>query len=204
METRALLLGTVIGAFGFALLRFLFAPLPEPIHYHANFAMFIDGERVDLTADDYMEDVTACKVDPNKVFPEERAHMHENNHNIVHVHHGGATWGHFLANIGFAMGDDYLITDARDILRNEGNRKLGFVLNGTVVPPVHNRLIESEQRLLISYGTETAEEILESQFSQIASNAGEFNADYDPAGCSGHGQLGFLDRVKYAVWGSGN
>ena len=30
------------------------------------------------------------------------------------------------------------------------------------------------------------------------------NADYDPAGCSGHGQLGFLDRVKYAVWGSGN
>lgn len=191
----------VIGVLWFVLLRFLFAPLPDAIHYHANFAMFIEGERVALTADEYMEDVSACKVDPNKVFPEERVHMHENNQDIVHVHHGGVTWGHFLANIGFAMGDDYLITDARDILLNEGTRTLKFVLNGMVVPPVHNRLIESEQRLLISYGNETAEEVLESQFPQVASTAGEFNASYDPAGCSGHGQLGLWDRVKYAVWG---
>ncbi|MCZ6916328.1 MAG: hypothetical protein O7I93_06100 [Gemmatimonadetes bacterium] len=203
MNRRPLLIGTVIGAFGFALLRFFFVPFPETVHYHANFAIFIDGERVDLTADEYMEDLSACKVDPSKVLPEERAHMHANNHDVVHVHHGGATWGHFLANIGLGMGADYLITDGRDILLNDGNRKLKFVLSGMVVPPMYNRLIESEQRLLISYGTETAEEVLESQFPQVASNAGEFNTNYDPAGCAGHGQLGFWDRVKYAVWGAG-
>ena len=77
VKTRALLLGTVIGAVGLALLRFLFVPLPEPVHYHANFAMFIDGARVDLTGDTYMEDVAACKVDPSKIFPEERTHLQE-------------------------------------------------------------------------------------------------------------------------------
>ena len=41
----------MIGAFGFTLLRFFLVLFPETVHYHANFAMFIDGDRVDLTAD---------------------------------------------------------------------------------------------------------------------------------------------------------
>lgn len=129
--------------------------------------------------------------------------MHEGVHDIVHVHHEGATWGHFFQNIGFALGDDFFITDSRDRYFAEGNRTLKFVLNGLQVPSVFNRVIESEDRLLISFGTERGEAVLESQFPEIASTANVFNQYHqDAGGCSASEPIPETTRekVRRAFW----
>ena len=34
-----------------------------PVHYHANFAVWVDGAPLDLSAERFMEDVQLCRVD---------------------------------------------------------------------------------------------------------------------------------------------
>ena len=111
--------------------------------------------------------------------------MHEGIHDVVHVHHEGSTWGHFFQNIGFALGDDFFITDRGDRYFADGASQPKFVLDGLRVPSVFNRVIESEDRLLISFGSESFDEILETQFADIPSTANVFNQFHqDVGGCS--------------------
>ena len=181
-------LGVVMGAVAIGAARLATLPeLPsnEGPHYHANFAVFVNGERLDLSALHYMQDVAACKASPDVILPGERVHMHEGIPDVVHVHHQGATWGHFFQNIGFAVGEDFFITDTGGRYFTEGDRRLKFVVDGVQVPSVLNRVIESEERVLISFGSESIDETLESQFAAIPSTAGLFNQYHrDVGGCS--------------------
>lgn len=199
---KGILIGLAVGIVGLGTARFLFVPPEEAVHHHANWAIFVNGVRVDLTGDVYMEDVAACYATGGEVTPASRVHMHGGNADVVHVHHGGTTWGHLLSNLEFGSGTGYLATDSGEIYRNGEEGTLKFVLNGRGLSAAHNEVIRSEDRLLISFGPETLEEIVETQFSQVASSAGEFNLEQDPATCSGgHQPLGFMDRLKAAFWG---
>lgn len=172
----------------------------QAVHYHANWAIVIDGERLDLSGTRYMEDVAACSADPSHVRPEDRVHMHENDHDAVHVHAAGVTWGHLLANLGFGIGDDYLVTDGGVRLEGGPGRTIKFVLDGRQVPSIRNRPIRSEDRLLVSYGPETADEVIRTQFPQVASTAARLNTLPDPASCSGPAELTMGERLRRAFW----
>lgn len=192
--------GIVLGVLALGFARLAFAP-PEPsVHYHANFAIFLDDERMDLSADRYMQDVSACQADPTRVLPEQRVHLHNNDPDVVHVHHGGATWGHLLTNLGFGLGDDYLVTDSGERYESTPQRRLTFVINGLEVPSVNNRLIAPGDRLLIRYGAESPDELIETQFSQIASNADEFDVLSDPGTCAGQEEETVGERLRRAFW----
>lgn len=191
--------GVLIGVLAISLVRFFFMPQAEVTHFHANFAMFILGQRVDLSDDKYMEDVQGCKPEYIKITPEERTHMHENNHDVVHVHDDGVTWGHFMSNIGFAFGPTYLITDDQKIYRNTGSTTVKYVINGVQVDNPFNRLIESEDRLLISYGNESLDSIMNNQFSVVAADAHIHNEHPDPGSCSGAIELGFWEKLRKAI-----
>ena len=193
--------GIVAGAALLGLVRFAAMPHGhEAVHYHANWAVYVDGERLDLSASRYMEDVAACSADPSQVRPEDRVHMHENDHDAVHVHAAGVTWGHFLANLGFGVGDDYLVTDGGVRLEGGPARTVKFVLDGRQVPSIRNRPIRSEERLLVSYGPETADEVIRTQFPQVASTAARLNTLPDPASCSGPAEPTTGERLRRAFW----
>lgn len=195
-----LVAGVVLGVVAFGLVRLAALPEPPAVHYHANWALFVDGRRLDLAAERYMEDVVRCKADPTLMEPEDRVHLHNMDADVVHVHAGGATWGHLLANLGFGIGDDYLVTDGGQRYEETGGRTLKFVLNGEEVPSVRNLLIGDRDRLLISYGPESAAEAAAAQFPQVASTAGEHNTRPDPAGCSGAAEETTSDRLRRAFW----
>jgi hypothetical protein len=194
-----LAVGALVGILALSAARFVAQPLGDEVHYHANWAIFVDGERLDLTHAHFMEDVAQCRADPTRLHPEDRVHMHEGNHDVVHVHHAGATWGHLLINLGFGIGDDYLYTErGRHHDAEEGTLK--FVLNGAEVASIRNRVIGDEDRLLISYGPEAVAEVLERQFPHVASNAGEYNHEPDPASCAGPAEVTLGERIRRAVW----
>jgi len=85
-----------LGGYVYGGLQFL------PPHYHANFALYIDGKKFDFSGDQYMEDVSKCSLG-NTVYPKDRAHLHENNGNTIHVHAAGVSWEQFFSNVGFTI-----------------------------------------------------------------------------------------------------
>lgn len=196
----ALLLGALAGVLLSGLLRLALQPSPRAVHYHANWALFVNGERLDLSDPRFMEDVATCKADPTRVLPEERVHMHNRDADAVHVHDPGATWGHLLANIDFGVGDDYLVTHTREKLLSGAGRTLKFVLNGEPVGSIRNLGIERGDRLLISYGVEPLDDIVRTQFPRVASTASALDHSRDPAGCGGAASEGFGDRLRRAFW----
>lgn len=193
-------LGVLAGVLALGAVRFAVQPWPEPVHYHANWALFVDGERVDLSDDRYMEEVEAC-VSGDRLLPTQRVHMHDGLDHVVHVHDEGVTWGHFLTNLGFTLGDGVLVTDTGKRLVSGEEGRLRFVVNGFQVGGVANRLIESGDRLLISYGSESPEAVREKQFPRVADDAEEFNERQDPAGCSGLPEGDVFERLRRAFWG---
>lgn len=196
----ALLVGALGGVLLTGLVRFTFQPPPPAVHYHANWAVFLNGQRLDLSSDRLMEDVANCKADPTHVSPEERVHMHNGDADAVHVHDAGATWGHLLANIDFGVGDDYLVTHTGDRLLTGAGRTLKFVLNSQPIASIRNVGIDRGDRLLISYGAEPLDTVVRTQFPNVASTAATLDGSKDPAGCGGAASGGFRDRFRRAFW----
>jgi hypothetical protein len=195
--------GLVLGVLLLGGARFFFVHPPEPVHFHANFALFVDGQRVDLSGNRYMEDVAACSANADAQRPQDRIHMHNNLQDVVHVHASGATWGHLFANLDMSLGDRHLILDdERKLFEGEEGRTIEFFVNGMQVLELANRQLRSEDRVVISVGPETPDEVLAEQFPQVASNADEFNQMDDPAGCAGAAhEMTFGERLRNAFWG---
>jgi hypothetical protein len=197
-----ILAGFVLGILALAGFRFVAAHGEEPVHYHANFAVFLDGERLDLTDDRFMEDVAACAGDPRNLPPTERVHLHNNDHDVVHVHHAGATWGHLFANLRMVLGDRLLVTRDGDVFTEGDDRSFKFILNGRSELSVFNQLIRPGDRLLISFGPESDREVLQTQFPQVLDNAPAFDLLDDPVGCGAAAHdHGFLARLRHAFVG---
>jgi hypothetical protein len=195
-----LLVGALAGITAIFALRFALVPMEEPTHYHANFALFVDGEKIDLSDDRYMEDVATCVIE-GAVQPRARAHLHNNDPDVAHVHHEGVTWGHLLANLGFGLGDDHLAMDDERVLVNGGGHTLKFILNGGPQYSVHNELIRPGDRLLISWGRETEAEVIRDQAPLVPADAEEFDQRADPAGCAGPTEPSFWDRIRHVFMG---
>jgi hypothetical protein len=196
-----LLLGLVLGVVALAAVRWTVAPPPVPTHYHANWALFVNGQRVDLSGSQYMEEVTACVPVGETILPTQRTHMHEGNQDVVHVHDDGVTWGHLMANLGFGLGDDFLMLHGGERHVAGGENTLKYVADGRIVLPAYNRVIRSTERLLISYGPESVEDVITTQFPQVASTAAEYNTRPDPAGCQGAAELTLGQKLRYAFLG---
>ena len=107
-----------------------------------------------------------------------------------------------MQNLGWGLGPDWIYTDKGELYRQGDGKQLTFILNGLTVPPVYDRVIARGDRLLISYGSESADELLAERFPSVAATAPEFDANFDPAGCMGadaHEEtLGA--RLRRAVW----
>lgn len=160
-----------------------------PPHFHANFAVFINGEKVDFTDDTYMEDVAGCSL-TNTVYPKDRAHLHENNGDTIHIHNDGVAWGHFFANNNIYFWENFLRMDDGIIYESYKTLGVSYILNGVKVENPYNTLIHSEDKLLVSYGDNQSDEQLNELYWQVSSNAWEYNSKYDPGSCGGTNESG--------------
>jgi hypothetical protein len=182
----------VLGVFWVFAIRFVTLE-KEEVHYHANFAVFTEGERLLFDNFTFYEEVAACGgngVDSPKI----RAHMHDNINHVVHVHDNGVTWGHFFANLGFANGDTVFRTNT-DLFVEDEDTKITFILNGKEVSSTANVTIDNEDVLLVSIGESSKSELNE-QYEQITKDAAVYNEQDDPSACSGGEPLTITERLK--------
>jgi hypothetical protein len=78
---------------------------PDPNHTHADFAVWIDGEKLDFSGEQFMsgsskdaEETMAQETGLQKYF-----HLHDGNGHVIHRHKPGLNIGQFLSTIGFGI-----------------------------------------------------------------------------------------------------
>jgi hypothetical protein len=188
----AIVIAFLVGIFWVFAIRFVTLEKKE-VHYHANFAVFVEGERLPFDTFTFYEEISACGgngIDSPKI----RAHMHDNINHVVHVHDNGVTWGHFFANLNFVNGDTVFKTDKNTYVENE-ETEISFILNGENVDMTANRTIGDKDVLLVSIG-DTSEAELQEQYEQINQDADFYNQNDDPSACSGGKPFTLLERIK--------
>ena len=74
----------------------------EHVHLHAGFQVYIDGVKQNYTDFEFMS-MSPCSTEPKELTPEEKqmekAHLHDQVGDVVHVHTKGATWGDLFDNL---------------------------------------------------------------------------------------------------------
>lgn len=145
-----------------------------PTHEHADFALFIRGAKFDFNTEQF---ITAEDETPNS----NNVHIHDPRTSLVHVHTTLTTWDEFLTSIGFRLDDpSFPGVDGERIcmtlpdgqkLCNTAAEKWKFIVNGVPVDGVANVNIGDLARVLISYGPETPEQVMASQWPQVTDQA---------------------------------
>lgn len=189
--------GLLLGVLIIFAIRFV-SYQPEETHYHANFAVYIDGKREEFKGPQYYQEVKVCSL--HGATPAARTHMHDEENGVVHVHDDAVTWGQFFENLGWNLGPDF-IRDRTALHVAEGDNKLNIVLNGdnlTDLSSVSNQVIGDEDRLLLSYGA-VDKATLDTQFKTVPADAHEYNHKNDPASCSGAHGTSVSDRLKHLL-----
>ena len=113
----------------------------EKIHYHAGFVVFENGKKLDFSDNKYMS-IKPCTLngeeDETKEDPQvEKAHLHDNVGDVVHIEEEGAIWRDLFTNIKFEV--DY-------------SRVAGYI-NGASVPNFELQPINQFDSLVLFVGS---------------------------------------------------
>ncbi len=189
-------IGLILGGLLTTALRFtLFKD--DRVHYHANFALYINGQRDKFDGPGYYEEETAC-TSSNSDNPRTKVHMHDQNPGLVHVHAHGVMWTDLFTNLGYGLSDKAVTTSAALYADGQDGNKLTFVLNGKTVSSISGKLISSEDVLLIDYG-KSDQATIDSHYKAVPRDAHKANTENDPATCSGSQPITFTTRLKKAL-----
>lgn len=193
-----LLIGIVLGALIVLTIRFA-TYAPEGTHYHANFAVYLNGQRETFKNPKYYQEVAICSAENGITLPEQRAHMHDNVNSVVHVHDHAVTWGQFFENLGWTVGPDYIITDSGQTYTATDTSKLHIIINGqdyTDLTPITNMVIKDQSRLLVSFG-DISDQTLQQEYKSIPASAKHYDETKDPASCSAGENVTFKQRLQH-------
>ena len=166
------------------------------IHYHANFALYINGQQEQFKGMQYYTEVNACVLNHTVKQPTERVHMHDNINNVIHVEDNSVTWGQFFTNLGWTMGPTFIVSPDGTVYSENSTNKLYLILNGqnyTDFGGLQNSVIADKDKLLVNYGNESSSQ-LKLQYSAIPSTAKKYDTTKDPASCSGNHGTTMHDR----------
>lgn len=175
----AIVAGAIVGIFVLGFVRFV-AVNHDETHYHANFAIYINGVRQELKGPQYYQEISACD---EHASPLGRVHLHDQNPGLVHVHDTVVTWADLFNNIGWSLNDSMLFDGKTAYVSGQGGT-LSFMLNGKSVRTIANEIIGDKDRLLVSFGdNDTAS--LQKQFGAVPTDAATADVTADPSTCQG-------------------
>lgn len=136
--------------------------LRQPVHWHADFALYIRGKRYDFDQERFFstaEDELS-----------ENVHIHESWPVVVHVHREGSTWREFFDSLGFEFTDACITLPEGERFCNSETERLTFILNGVNVDALAFEDITNIDRVLISFGSDSDEEFMQ-RYAEVTSEA---------------------------------
>lgn len=185
--------GALLGALLILGIRF-FTYHPEHVHYHANFAVYINAQREQFADPLLYEESGAACSEEERMTPMERAHMHDNINDVVHVEDQAVTWGQFFTNLGWVVDAKVIGTPSQMLLPDVGH-KISFMLNGELMDNVSNRVIGDQDKLLVDYGGN--EQALKDEYAGISNKAQKYDTSPDPQSCGSQASPTSRERMKH-------
>ena len=129
-------------------------------HEHASLLVRIFGDKFDFSATTYQ-------------IKSSWIHFEESDGNTIHRHSSGVTLDYLFGTLSIAIDDDcYIFADGRQFCTNE-DYSLKYFINGDSVNNINDYVIQDDDRILISYGSETEDQIADQMnelYSQIISD----------------------------------
>jgi len=115
-------------------------------HEHASVLVRIFGDKFDFAATTYQ-------------IKSSWIHFEESDGNTVHRHSSGVTLGYLFGTLNIGIDEDcYNFADGRQFCTNE-DYSLKYFINGDSVNSINDYVVQDDDRILISYGGETEEQI---------------------------------------------
>ena len=122
-------------------------------HSHAGILVKVFGDTFDFSAPAYQ-------------IKSSWIHFEGNDGTTIHKHATGVTLGYLFESLGLGLNDQcYEFQDGRSFCTNE-DYTLRFFINGEQVSDIRDYEIKEDDKILVSYGAETPEE-LESQLLEL-------------------------------------
>ena len=129
-------------------------------HEHASVLVRIFGDKFDFAATTYQ-------------IKSSWIHFEESDGNTVHRHSSGVTLDYLFGTLGLDIDEDcYIFGDGRQFCTNE-DYSLKYFINGDRVNSINDYVVQNDDRILISYGSETEDQIADQMnelYSQIISD----------------------------------
>ena len=124
-------------------------------HEHASLLVRIFGDKFDFTSPTYQ-------------IKSSWIHFEDSDGTTIHRHSSGVTLGYLFANLGIDIDSEcYKFPDGRQFCSNEDYR-LKYYINHQIVKDVNDYVLEEDDRILITYGSETPVQI-EEQLKELDS-----------------------------------
>lgn len=115
-------------------------------HIHAGMLVSIFGDKFDFTQPAYQVKTPWI-------------HFEGQNGDTVHRHATGVTLEYLFESLSTVVTDEcYIFPDAREFCTDD-DYSLKFFINGESVPGITDYVLNEDDRILVSYGSETQEEI---------------------------------------------
>lgn len=117
-------------------------------HVHAGMLVKIFGDKFDFS-------LPAYQVKTPWI------HFEGQNGDTIHMHATGVDLGYLFDSLGIEVTDEcYNFPDGRQFC-NDDTYSLKFYINGEQVPSITSYVVQDDDRILVSYGSETPEELEE-------------------------------------------
>lgn len=137
--------------------------LRQPVHWHADFAVFVNGERFDFDKPEFI----SKEGEENNPW----VHIHDPRPTVVHVHREQTTWDEFMRSLEFGLTDTKLVLPDGQTFESGSAGSLKFYVNGVQVDTIMFEPIADLSRVLITFGTETDIEVRQTQIPVVTDQA---------------------------------
>ena len=144
---------------------------PDPNHTHADFAVWMEGEKIDFSASKYMSGLPTNEETPDETdqYRHKHLHLHDEIGSLLHRHKPGLPIGEFLQSLGFTMSTQCLTLDSTVMICPESGKKWQMFVNGEQVPYDAAYAFEDIDQILLTYGA-SAEDV-QKQLSAMTDEA---------------------------------
>lgn len=124
------------------------------VHEHADFAVYINGQQLNFSQQQYMHDDVVNETGPMSLA--DKVHLHDMAGTIVHKHAADVTWGMFFSTINITFNSTCFAFNNASYCDN-ATGSLRMFVNGKQNFEYGNYPINDLDRVLITYGPVSAD-----------------------------------------------
>jgi hypothetical protein len=126
---------------------------PDPNHTHTDFAVYMNGQKMDFSSDQFMSGAIEEDSHTDDSHKHAYLHLHDNIGHVLHRHKPGLTLGEFFESLQIDMTEDCF----NDFCSTEAKRWT-MIVNGQHGPLNPTYQFEDLDQILLTYGS-TEEQI---------------------------------------------